>query len=369
MALVVGFVACGGDSSTSSAGSPTGANDDDSSSSVVSSSSSVIPSDVDIESSGSSIPYEFLSSPEEGSSGSSSARDVGGSSSSVVSAGICEEGDVDSSQLSFMVSYLVCRNGWWEIDHYIVLSSSSTPPSSDSHYDMTYQFRTDEFTYEDFVDPRDSQVYKTVVLKPGYLEETRFFAENLNYGKQVLASETNFSDSITEKLCYDDDPWYCENGFGGLYTWSEAMGLPRACDTLFLDSSAACMDNFVLPEGTVDKWGFEIQRQGICPEGWHIMNTHEWLGFRDYSQGALLSRAVWSYSGENNHAGLSILPSGWYLDVKYDYIEKSGNFWSVSGEFDYNAGYFVWVSDNYWVKKPEVMDKRSHISVRCAENK
>ena len=39
---------------------------------------------------------------------------------------------------------------------------------------------------------------------------------------------------MVEKVCYNDDEWYCDNGFGGMYTWSEAMNIPQKNTTQLL---------------------------------------------------------------------------------------------------------------------------------------
>ena len=119
----------------------------------------------------------------------------------------------------------------------------------------------------------------TLGMHAPFNEEYTFFAENLNYGKQIMANATEFSDSVVEKVCYNDDEWYCDNGFGGLYSWSEAMNIPKKYDTVAVEK--------------LDTTYFNAHQyiQGICPEGWHIMEEREW---RFLKPGHLTnSRAVW----------------------------------------------------------------------------
>ena len=92
------------------------------------------------------------------------------------------------------------------------------------------------------------------------------------------------------------------------------MGLPKACDTLYVDSSAACKDAFVPPGGRSEKLGFYVQRQGVCPEGWHVMNGREWLHLNDASYRVLNSPIIWH--GWNNR-GFSALPVGYLKDGEY----------------------------------------------------
>ena len=242
---------------------------------------------------------------------SSSSNEKIGSSSDFI---YCNEGDLDTVVRGVLTGFYECRNNSWELVSYVKSSSS------DAHYDMTEQFYCNgypecEYASEDFTDPRDKQVYKTltyVFLDSGHVY--RVFAENLNYGKQITKNSLNFDDNAVEKYCYNDDEWYCDNGFGGMYTWSEAMGLPKACDSLFVDSSSACKDSFVPPEGHSEKFGFYVQRQGVCPEGWHVMNGREWLRLNDVSYRGLSSSVIWQ--GWNS-SGFSALPVGYLKDGEY----------------------------------------------------
>ena len=92
------------------------------------------------------------------------------------------------------------------------------------------------------------------------------------------------------------------------------MGLPKACDSLFVDSGNACKDRFVPPEGHTEKFGFYVQRQGVCPEGWHVMNGREWLRLNDVSYRGLSSSVIWQ--GWNS-SGFSALPVGYLKDGEY----------------------------------------------------
>ena len=95
---------------------------------------------------------------------SSSSSGDGDSSSSSSTETICNDGDLDTLYSGLYIIYRKCENGTWVKDHYDVLTPSS---SSDAHYDMTEQFYCDgssecECASEDFTDPRDNQVYKTI---------------------------------------------------------------------------------------------------------------------------------------------------------------------------------------------------------------
>ena len=133
----------------------------------------------------------------------------------------------------------ICKDGFYVL--YVRSSSSSVPTSSYFNMDSLYNSK---YSYGEFVDPRDGQKYRILDTKFGYdgFENMTVFATNLNYGKQIPLNTTVFDDNAPEKYCYDDDPWYCDNGFGGLYSWSEAMGLPKACDSVWTGTTPACPD-------------------------------------------------------------------------------------------------------------------------------
>ena len=356
------FIACG-DESGSSAPDPIGeisssSNEDLGSSSSVAeknSSSSVKPGDDSQKSSSSSEKRNNSSSSEEGVVSSSSSN----------SETICNDGDLDTLRSGLYIIYRKCENGTWVKDHYDVLAPSS---SSDAHYDMTEQFYCNgypdcEYASEDYTDPRDKQVYKTLTYV--FLDSShvyRVFAENLNYGKQIMKGSLNFDDDAVEKYCYNDDEWYCDNGFGGLYTWSEAMGLPKACDSLFVDSSSACKDSFVPPEGHSEKFGFYVQRQGICPEGWHVMNGREWLRLNDVSHRGLSSPIVWH--GWNSR-GFSALPVGYLKDGEF--VDFGG--WAVffePEEFNAEGAKSHYISEQAHREANDY--KNIAASIRCVED-
>ena len=74
-----------------------------------------------------------------------------------------------------------CINGHW-----VLQSSSSTVSSSSSskYYDMSRLFVNEKgYSYGEFTDPRDGQVYKTIQYEYDFhgIGSITFFAQNLNY--------------------------------------------------------------------------------------------------------------------------------------------------------------------------------------------
>lgn len=256
---------------------------------------------------------------------------------------------------------VICHDGYW-----VPESSSSAAPTS-SYFDMTNQFN-EKVSYGEFTDPRDGQKYRTMEVKNGvFMESYTVFAENLNYGKMVSGGSVQGDSS---KYCYDDDPWYCENGWGGLYTWSNAMGFPTVCDSVSV-ASEKCPNKFNLESDNEEFNGkhYFVQHQGICPEGWHIMNENEWVEISEKS-----SRDVALYMGSKvagfgtNSYGLSILPAGYWQLGKFDLIKVSAGFY-LPQQYDNETtiARAVYIETNSF-KRSGGASKIHALSIRCVKD-
>ena len=227
----------------------------------------------------------------------------------------------------------ICQNGYWVP----MESSSSVDVSSSSYFDMTNQFN-EKVSYGEFTDPRDGHKYRTVDMYDEVFDITyTIFAENLNYGKKILGGAVQ-GDST--KYCYDDDLWYCENGWGGLYTWSNAMGFPAVCDSVSI-SAEACSQKFVYPSGHIEPADY-VQHQGACPEGWHIMNGGEWAFLSEMSHRDVayyMGSKVAGFGNENLY-GMSLLPTGYWErypngTTVFQNIKEQTLFWLPEQNSDY----------------------------------
>ncbi|MDX1940734.1 MAG: FISUMP domain-containing protein [Saprospiraceae bacterium] len=124
-----------------------------------------------------------------------------------------------------------------------------------------------------FEDPRDGKVYKTVKIG-----NKIWMAENLNY-------------ETPNSWCYDDDPTKC-SAFGRLYSWSAAMK--------------------------------------ACPRGWHLPTKQEWValamhfGAQEQSEASLIIIP-------NNAESLAFINGyGGRRDSKgnYDALGDTADFWT-----------------------------------------
>ena len=357
MLLVAAFClsACGDDSGTS-------VNDDLSSGSVTLSGTSVTSNGSKASSSSkkvsSSSRVNSVGSSSVGKS-SSSSKNTAASSSVETKHPCARENGVYNNGTQ------ICRNGF--LEPYIQSSSSQKVLTFKERFKKDSVFN-DEIEYGLFKDPRDGQEYKTVVIKSKY-EQFEVFAQNLNYGTQIKLGTTEFDDEKVEKYCYDDDPWYCENYFGGMYSWSEAMGLPKACDSVWTGTTPECPDSVATGIVYDSDWD-DLQIQGACPEGWHVMNGFEWRTMigADESNWRVLSKIV---SG-TNASGFSALfggmgscggPSG----CKFGGVLEYGDFWLPKETDKEFAGVCDFMTLGWYSERNATL-KNNVLPVRCVKD-
>lgn len=303
---------------------------------------------------------------------SSSSQKTAKSSSSGVVWTCNEEGKVltKTNPETKLLDAYICTNG-----AYVLAERSS---SSQKVLTFKENFKkdsvfNDQIEYGTFKDPRDGQEYKTVVIKISYvnLPEFEVFAQNLNYGTQIKLGTTEFDDEKVEKYCYDDDPWYCENYFGGMYSWSEAMGLPKACDSVWTGTTPECPDSVAAGIVYDSEWD-DLQIQGACPEGWHVMNRSEWMAMigAKESIGFLLSYASYrsSFSNRNGFSALLTGIGGCYgsSGCKFQVFAEEGDFWFPK-EADKDAAGYMFLRMSYFAYRNTAY-KNSVLPVRCVKD-
>jgi len=252
--------------------------------------------------------------------GNSSVGDKGSSSSAVESSSsgvlhICDDGDTLTKDRSKTITHYICENNNWVVKYTVrkdSLDSLAAIEKNKEHPNMDSLFAGYKGEYFELEDSRDGQKYKYVEFiwhsEDGKGRDTFYvMAENLNYGKMILSGTTKFDDKVTEKLCYVDDEWFCDNHFGGLYSWAEAMNLPKVCDSVAVDSNEACKSFADAVKSVSDPR--VVRWQGICPDGWHIMTQYEWQHTADNSS-YLRSKILWEENSGLNGSGMSIIPTG-----------------------------------------------------------
>ena len=345
--LLALLAACGDESSSSVSPEP----GDDSSSSVIPASSGDLQSSSSQKSSGKD---KSSSSIEEKSSSSVSGKN---SSSSVVESSsseylFCNEGDRDTVVKDWGIKYYRCENNDWVVDTIVYVDLPKVYPNMDSLFDTKYT------KYGEFEDPRDHQKYKTLILHKhdddgnivdGVVIEA--FAQNLNYGVMIDTSVLVRDDNKVEKYCDLNDEWFCNNGWGGQYAWSEAMGLPAKYDS-------------VLWKDTVG--GDTRIHQGICPEGWHIMNGYEWKNFTSRGGLSLASKVNWA---PLDMAGANLLGLSVLFKMRAYELSWMQAYFLLPNESSAIGTYAVTITDKYvWFGDNDHLGKHILYSVRCVKD-
>ena len=255
-----------------------------------------------------------------------------------------------------------------------VVESSSSEKSSSSAgipsklYDcekykcVTTKYLNPDIEYGEYLDVRDSQVYRTVLIG-----EQMWMAQNLNYKTERSYCWKNNEDSC---LIY-----------GRYYPFSVAM------DSI---NQGGC--------GYGEGCKKNERHQGICPDGWHLPDSLEIAQFLIYiknryasdSVNAIKSTFTWksSYAG-TNASGFSLLYTGRVIfgsdgyhssDHKLDKAYIWGNGWTKieSNGFDYYFGgtfgiqqnvlFFLYEFDaNTVVWGLDMIDKDAY-NIRCLKD-
>ncbi len=214
-------------------------------------------------------------------------------------------------------------------------------------------------TMGSFIDNRDGQIYKTVVIGA-----QTWMAQNLNYAYNESTSSLDSS-----SFCFGDDPNNCDT-YGRLYLWSAAMDSAA----IFSNTGKGCGYN----SSTCSASG---PVQGVCPSGWHLPTYAEWETLFSYVGnevgssyvGTALKTASGWYSQTGGVAdrdvyGFSALPAGYRsYDGDFDDAGLYAFFWSSSGNGSYYAYsmYLFYYDENACLSGN---NKGLAFSIRCLQN-
>lgn len=283
-----------------------------------------------------------------------SSSSVAASSSSVFLPRRCEEGAKDTMvteySAAFSYSYLTCVDNRWRIDTTFSVMKPKVYPNMDRQFENPYS------TLSEFTDPRDGQKYTTLILHKRDSDKKiidddsiEVFAQNLNYGEMVDSSVHRLDDGKVEKYCELNDEWFCENGWGGRYTWSEAMGISSKYDSVLWKDTTG---------------GNTRIHQGICPEGWHIMNGYEWENYTAGGGLSMASKANWT----TDKTGANLLGMSVLFDMRdYELSWMLTNFFTPAEE-SATIAYSVHVNDVYVKMGAAQKSELNRFPVRCVKD-
>ena len=207
-----------------------------------------------------------------------------------------------------------------------VYSRSSSKTSSSSVYSgpinlSSETFRIDPSTVvtDSMTDSRDGQTYRTVTIGT-----QTWMAQNLNY-KSV------------NSYCYNDSSKYCDQ-YGCLYTWAAAMDSAGSRD---VNGKGCGFESACSPKHPV---------RGVCPEGWHLPDSTEWMTFINSVgsvafAGKFIKAGNWYMQGsDKNSYYFTALPSGNRTCEERSINEGTNAFiWSSTekdSKIDYNLSLF-----------------------------
>lgn len=328
--VAFGFVACD-DSSTSST-------EQNADTEQVSSSS--VNLTVEQESSSSVVPNDTKQS-------SSSEKDVEVKSSSSINSAVEPESSAEGENNSSSSS-LVNLDGWiWDKETYL----------------------NPEINYGTMMDERDGKIYKTVKIG-----DQTWMAENLNYSDSVKTPSLK-----GKSWCYKNDEKYCDVA-GRLYTWAAAIDSVKFAND---DDNPRDCDNG-------EKCIFSDTVHGICPPGWHLPDTTEWVALfmavggqsTDHPGESTAGYIIKTQRGWNDYKGISgngsdafgfsALPAG-HGDVGSNkvYFYDYGCYTDFWGAYDYGGSLAYRIALSF--AAPDIAylghgTKRLAFSVRCVKD-
>lgn len=158
------------------------------------------------------------------------------------------------------------------------------------------------------IDPRDNQIYKTIRLYGKW-----WMAENLRYGHPLDPNSFPKDNNQVEIYRYTADSTKTYQ-YGVFYTWNEATYYQR--DIV----------------------------QGVCPDGWHIVNYEDF----EYLSSLLLKiNDKYAFTGIEGALHLELPLSGryYYPSGDWDQQQNKGYFW-INKELPF-PGFYPWIYYNH----------------------
>ena len=195
-----------------------------------------------------------------------------------------------------------------------------------------------------FVDVRDNQVYRYAVIGEGENAMT-WMTENLNYA---------FNDG-KQSWCYDNKEENCKK-YGRLYTWAAVLNR----------TEEEC--------GYGKKCNVANPFHGLCPEGWHVSSTAEWLLLfelekEEDSSGAMLrSKDGWNEGVKGtDDLGFAALPGGYYSYGSFYGESTIALFWTSNFIDNTSAQSYGMTYDSKDVTY-DAVDENRGLSLRCVKD-
>ena len=155
------------------------------------------------------------------------------------------------------------------------------------------------------------------------------------------------------------------------------MGFPAVCDS-FSVASEKCPNKFDLSNKNENFDGDVqfLQHQGICPEGWHVMNEDIWALLSEMSHGDVgyyMGSKVAGFGNENLY-GMSLLPAGYWErtpngSLVFYSIKQQTNFWMAKQySDDEKKALIVWMGSTGFHRDSPALKANFGYSIRCVKD-
>ncbi len=213
---------------------------------------------------------------------------------------------------------------------------------------------------DEICDARDLHIYTTVII-----DSTTWMAENLNYDAGDLSYCYGVSDYSYGSNC---------DTYGRIYEWSAALGIHESFNRTKLNTN-------------------NIQKQGVCPAGWHLPSQTEWADLAQYivddtgldsiQYGHWMEIGVklktvsgWDVGpawGDNAY-GFAAKPGGDHSSIGFWGIGKEESWWSytegTNGDGESWEGEFAYGTNLAYNRDSFIIDeysKTNAYSIRCTK--
>ena len=194
------------------------------------------------------------------------------------------------------------------------------------------------------VDERDGEIYRTVTIG-----SQTWMAENLRFEDEVGGDPYE-----TKVAQYLNNQTHNYNTYGRYYTWAVAMDSAG----IYSENGRGC--GFYINENMPCDPVYPVR--GICPEGWHLPDTTEWINLYDAVGHNPYALQAMKFKKATNASGFSAIAhnTAWGTDFW-------SSSWSIEGE---SYRHFLWrlTADSAYFMQVDVDANVNTSLIRCIKD-
>lgn len=202
-----------------------------------------------------------------------------------------------------------------------------------------------------------------------------WMAENMRCNKYDTQSERAGA-TLSTSSDLTDAPYYTDASDKSLWnSYSLEHGVSLTTEQIdklgYLYNWAAAVDITTAEEAEAQASSFSGNRQGICPNGWHVPTSAEWSTLENYvgsSAGKKLKTTSGWYNGGNgtDNYSFAALPACHSIGSTVNNVGSAAFFWTAT-PYNYTGAYARYVSYDTDDLYSELGKGIAH-SVRCIKN-